>query len=130
MKIKIGSLLILMALSALAERAFGTLSEADLPSTKAIENEGVSAPKVTAVYSISIEDYIPPVHVKKYQKSRSEVRGRASRPRLDFPDVFYFVGIPLFLFVFAGLLVNFIKEFEEQQREEERQVASEISDLE
>lgn len=84
------------------------------------------ASKVTAVYGISADDYMPTQTKAVLRKElRPEVRGARSRPAFDLPDAFYFIGGPVFLILFLRVLVIFLNGFEEKRREELRTSASE-----
>jgi hypothetical protein len=93
--------------------------------------EATSSPKqesrVTAVYGLSADDYLPGVESAR-QHLRPKVRSRKSRPTLDLPDAFYFIGGPIFIFLFLRVLVIFLNGFEEKRREELRTVARDIWD--
>lgn len=86
-------------------------------------------PKVTAVYGISADDYLPTVDSAR-NRLRPKVRKAASHPSLDLPDAFYFIGGPIFLLLFLRVLVIFLNGFEEKRREEERAATCEILDPE
>ncbi|WP_136060214.1 hypothetical protein [Pontiella sulfatireligans] len=82
--------------------------------------------RVTAVYGISADDYLPMKNIERArQHLRPKVRGRASRPAFNLPDAFYFIGGPIFLLLFLRVLVIFLNGFEEKRREEQRAAASE-----
>jgi len=92
-----------------------------------IETPGIessSETKVTTVYGISAEDYLPSVEELKKQ-ARPNIRSAASRPSFDLPDAFYFIGGPVFALLFIRVLVIFLNEFEEKRREEQRRASVE-----
>ena len=82
-------------------------------------------PKVTAVYGISADDYLPSVEALR-QQTRPDVRPALSRPSFDLPDAFYFIGGPIFILLFLRVLVIFLNEFEEKRREEQRRAELQI----
>lgn len=84
-------------------------------------------PKVTAVYGLSADDYLPTTEIAR-QHLRPRVRSRKSRPALDLPDAFYFIGGPIFIFLFLRVLVIFLNGFEEKRKEELRAVARDVWD--
>lgn len=81
--------------------------------------------KVTSVYGISADDYLPSVESSR-KRLRPQMRGAASHPAFDLPDAFYFIGGPIFLILFLRVLVIFLNGFEEKRKEELRAVAKEI----
>ena len=85
--------------------------------------------KVTAVYGVTAEDYLPSVETAR-KHLRPNVRTPASRPSFDLPDAFYFIGGPVFLMLLLRVLVIFLNGFEEKRREEERAAASEKASVE
>jgi hypothetical protein len=85
----------------------------------------VVEPKVTAVYGISTDDYLPALD-KSRKQLRPNVRPATSRPSFDMPDAFYFIGGPIFLLLFLRVLVIFLNGFEEKRREEQRRPNAEI----
>lgn len=84
-------------------------------------------PKVTAVYGVSADDYLPRTDAARKQL-RPKVRSQKSRPQFHLPDTFYFIGGPIFLFLFLRILVIFLNGFEEKRKEELRTVAREVWD--
>ena len=89
----------------------------------------IAKSKVTAVYGISADDYLPTTESAR-KHLRPKVRSRKSRPSLDLPDAFYFIGGPIFLFLFLRVLVIFLNGFEEKRKEELRTVSREVWDAE
>ena len=90
-----------------------------------IEKE-TSRPKVTAVYGITADDYLPVASTEVARKNlRPKMRSAASHPSFDLPDVFFFIGGPIFLLILLRVLVIFLNEFEEKRKEEMREAASE-----
>lgn len=94
--------------------------ETSFPS---VDKENQSS-RVTAVYGISADDYLPTKQAMR-QQLRPNVRRSRSRPAFDLPDAFYFIGGPIFLILFLRVLVIFLNGFEEKRREEMRAAASE-----
>lgn len=92
-------------------------------------SEGEST-KVTAVYGVTADDYLPKKEQASYSdlKKAKKYRG-ASRPIFDLPDAFYFIGGPIFLLILLRVLVIFIAGFEEKKKDEENHVASEHFNL-
>lgn len=84
-------------------------------------------PTVTAVYGVSADDYLPSQEIARKQL-RPGVRSRKTRPQFNLPDAFYFIGGPIFLFLFLRVLVIFLNGFEEKRKEELRTVAREVWD--
>jgi hypothetical protein len=65
---------------------------------------------VYAVYGGNqAEDFLP-YEMKPVNTSGKEKRKPYSRPRFEFPEVFYVVGIPILLILFISLLVSLLKE--------------------
>jgi hypothetical protein len=95
--------------------------ELDEPST--------DAPKVTAVYGISADDYLP-MKESARKHLRPKVRSGTSHPSLDLPDAFYFIGAPVFVYVLLRVIVIFLTGFEEKRRQELRTVAQDAWDAE
>ncbi|MDF7807311.1 hypothetical protein P4E94_07675 [Pontiellaceae bacterium B12219] len=95
------------------------------PALIPVEERQPTKKRVTAVYGVTADDYLP---TEKYSASdyiRPKVKRRVSRPVFDLPDAFYFIGGPIFLLILLRVLVIFINGFEEKRKEEENQVASE-----
>ncbi|MEN7972553.1 MAG: hypothetical protein ABFR47_01830 [Verrucomicrobiota bacterium] len=115
-----------VALMACASTAQEGADEATSP--QGVTSEPETKASVTAVYGISSDDYLPAAESAK-NRLRPQVRGRASRPSLDLPDAFYFIGAPIFLLLFLRVLAIFIREYEEKRKEEMRTVASEAQDV-
>jgi hypothetical protein len=89
----------------------------------------VATPKVTSVYGVSADDYLPSVTALKKQ-ARPNVRRAASHPAFILPEAFYFIGGPIFVLLFLRVLVIFLNGFEEKRREEQRKAVLEIADPE
>ena len=87
-------------------------------------------PRVTAVYGVSADDYLPAQQTVARNQLRPKVRSRTSRPSFYLPDAFYFVGGPVFILIFLRILVIFLNGFEERRKEELRSVAREVWDTE
>ena len=78
--------------------------------------------RVTAVYGVGVDDYLPSKQVaRKYL--RPNVRRNVSRPAFDLPDAFFFIGAPVFILIFLRVLVIFLNGFEEKRQEEMRMSA-------
>ncbi len=88
------------------------------------EQPAKETPKVTAVYGVSAEDYLP-VKEDARRQLRPEVRKPVSRVAFDLPDAFYFIGGPILLLIFLRVLVIFLNGFEDNRKEEQRMAASE-----
>jgi hypothetical protein len=86
-------------------------------------------PKVTAVYGMSADDYLPATTVAR-KHLRPKVQTNRSRPAFNLPEAFYYIGGPVFIFLFLRVLVIFLNGFEEKRREELRTVAREVWDVE
>jgi hypothetical protein len=93
-------------------------------STSVEEEE--KSPKVTVVYGVTADDYLPAKEVAR-RHLRPNVRKAATRPNFDLPDAFYFIGGPVFLLILLRVLVIFINGFEEKRKEEMRAAASQKS---
>ena len=78
--------------------------------------------RVTAVYGVNADDYLPLKQVAR-QHLRPNVRRNVSRPAFDLPDAFFFVGAPVFILIFLRVLVIFLNGFEEKRKEELRMSA-------
>lgn len=97
-----------------------------------LETESVKqeAPKrVTAVYGVSADDYLPDNKPKQYHY-RPKVRRAKSRPAFDLPDIAYLIGGVILLSILMGTLVSFIKEFEYMRKEEANEAKREDSNPE
>ncbi|MEN7972554.1 MAG: hypothetical protein ABFR47_01835 [Verrucomicrobiota bacterium] len=84
--------------------------EADQPAK--VPSEPREEAKVTAVYGLSSDDYLS---AAKPARKQPKVRGRVSRPSLDLPDAFYYVGGPIFLLLFLRIVVIFLRTYEEKR---------------
>lgn len=91
--------------------------------------ETPAEPKVTMVYGISADDYLPSAESLKKQV-RAKKRSAASHPSFVLPEAFYFIGGPIFLIIFLRVLVIFLNEFEEKRREEQRKARLEMPEAE
>ena len=100
-----------------------------LLSMEPVEGAKTEQPKVTSVYGVSTDDYLPSIDALKKQ-ARPNVRSTASHPAFDLPSAFYFIGGPIFILLFLRVLVIFLNEFEEKRREEQRQAVLDVSDPE
>ena len=97
----------------------GALSVAVEPS------EAQETTAVTAVYGVTVDDYLPETRYSARDYLQPKVRGAVSRPAFDLPDAFYFIGGPVFLAILLRVLVIFLNGFEEKRKEEQNQVAAE-----
>lgn len=88
----------------------------DATPTQPKVNEGA---RVTAVYGVGIEDYLPRKELAR-QQLRPNVRRNVSHPAFDLPDAFFFIGAPVFILIFLRVLVIFLNGFEEKRQEELR----------
>jgi len=88
------------------------------------ESQPDKAARVTAVYGVGVDDYLPLKEVAR-QHLRPHVRSRSSRPAFDLPDAFFFIGAPVFLLIFLRVLVIFLNGFEEKRQQELRMAARE-----
>lgn len=88
-----------------------------------------SEPKVTSVYGISADDYLPSAESLRKQV-RPKKRSAASHPSFVLPEAVYFIGGPIFLIIFLRVLVIFLNEFEEKRREEQRKARLEMPEAE
>jgi hypothetical protein len=83
------------------------------------ESESKKAVRVTAVYGVGVDDYLPVKEVAR-QHLRPKLRRNASRPSFNLPDAFFFIGAPVFILIFLRVLVIFLNGFEEKRKEEMR----------
>ena len=97
-----------------------------LDTTKPVEKAQQGGSRVTAVYGISTEDYLPIQQLAR-QHLRPNIRASGSRPSFRLPDVFYFVGGPIILITLLRVIVIFLNGFEEERKEEQRLATSENS---
>lgn len=117
----IGFVVLCGALTALSQEPSQEISlRVESPSS-----EAPSEPKVTTVYGISAEDYLPTTAELK-RLARPAVRSSRSRPMFDLPDAFYFIGGPIFALLFIRVLIIFLNEFEEKRREELRKARLDV----
>ena len=80
------------------------------------------AVRVTAVYGVGVDDYLPLKDVAR-QHLRPNVRRNTSRPSFNLPDAFFFIGAPVFILIFLRVLVIFLNGFEERRQDELRMSA-------
>ena len=78
--------------------------------------------RVTAVYGVGADDYLPSKQVAR-QYLRPNVRRKVSNPSFNLPDAFFFIGAPVFILIFLRVLVIFLNGFEEKRQEELRMSA-------
>lgn len=83
------------------------------------EPEPEKVVRVTAVYGVGADDYLPVKEVAR-QHLRPRVRRNVSRPAFNLPDAFFFIGAPVFILIFLRVLVIFLNGFEEKRKEEMR----------
>jgi hypothetical protein len=83
------------------------------------QTEKETAVRVTAVYGVGADDYLPLKDVAR-QHLRPNVRRNISRPSFNLPDAFFFIGAPVFILIFLRVLVIFLNGFEEKRKEEMR----------
>jgi hypothetical protein len=83
------------------------------------ETETEKAVRVTAVYGVGVDDYLPVKEVAR-QHLRPNLRRNVSRPAFALPDAFFFIGAPVFILIFLRVLVIFLNGFEEKRKEEMR----------
>jgi hypothetical protein len=122
---KSGFIFVLLLFAVLQPRGFAQVTNtAETINGQLETNAKPAQPKVTAVYGVTADDYLPVQDVAR-QYLRPNVRGAASHPAFDLPDAFYFIGGPIFLLLLLRVLVIFLNGFEEKRKEEERQAASE-----
>jgi hypothetical protein len=88
------------------------------------ESESSSHRKVTAVYGVNADDYLP-IQQDARNHLRPKLRKNVSKASFDLPDAFYFIGGPIFLLIFLRVLVIFLNGFEETRRHEMHMAASE-----
>lgn len=94
------------------------------------EDEASGAAKVTAVYGVTADDYLPVQAAPKPVSRPAVRRGGSAISAVDLPDAFFFIGVPIFLLLLLYLVVTFLNGFEEKRREEQRQTASERMNVE
>ena len=104
------------------------LDAAQPPAQTAMLDTAPTPPKarqdtrVTAVYGVGVDDYLPLKQVAR-QHLRPNVRRNISRPAFDLPDAFFFIGAPVFILIFLRVLVIFLNGFEERRQDELRMSA-------
>jgi len=116
----------MLAVTGSGSRAIESYSNSIDPLLE-VESPKVDAPedtRVTAVYGLGAEDYLPMKESARRQL-RPHLRESGSRVAFDLPDAFYFIGGPVFLLIFLRVLVIFLNGFEEARKEEMRLAASE-----
>ncbi len=100
-----------------------------LPMLETEPDKQEAPKKVTAVYGVSADDYLPQNTPKRYHY-RPKLRGAKSRPAFDLPDLAYLIGGIILLSILMGTLVSFIKEFEYIRKEEAKEAEREQSNPE
>jgi len=128
---QVGKVIFIALATALVLPLHALSQEDDVEGMLSIEGTPVeqNEPKVTAVYGVSADDYLPAKTVAR-KHLRPEVQSSKRRPDFNLPEVFYFVGGPVFIFLFLRVLVIFLNGFEEKRKEELRTVAREVWDVE
>lgn len=123
---RISVMVIAFALTVASASAIEDYSDAIDPmlDMEPAEEQTAGTPKVTAVYGVSSDDYLP-MKEEARQHLRPNLRHRGSRVSFDLPDAFFFIGGPIFLLIFLRVLVIFLNIFEENRKEEMRVAASE-----
>ncbi|WP_372808526.1 hypothetical protein, partial [Pontiella sp.] len=79
--------------------------------------EASGAAKVTAVYGVTADDYLPAQEAPKSVARPAVRRGGSAISAADLPDAFFFIGVPIFLLLLLYLVVTFLNGFEEKRRE-------------
>ena len=87
-------------------------SSADAPISEASSNA-----KVVSVYGIEADDYLSAEKPAKAVTLKPKKYARY-RVRWHIPDVFYYVGGPIFFILLIRIIAYFIAFFEEERREE------------
>ncbi|MEE9369527.1 MAG: hypothetical protein V3V05_11795 [Pontiella sp.] len=121
---KFNPLILMMALLCMPLTGFAQQEDAGIApmlSTEPIKE--APRAKVTAVYGVTADDYLPSTDSVR-QHLRPNVRRAASHPSFDLPDAFYYIGGPIFLIILLRVLVIFLNGFEEKRKEELRAEAS------
>ena len=93
------------------------------PMLSAEQEKEAPRTKVTAVYGVTADDYLPSLETAR-QYLRPKVRRAASHPAFDLPEPFYYIGGPIFILILLRVIVIFLNGFEEKQKEEQREAAS------
>lgn len=91
--------------------------------TEQVQDAASADQKVTAVYGVNADDYLPANDAARRQL-RPKLRERGTSASFDLPDAFYFIGGPVFILIFLRVLVIFLNEYEESRREEKRTAAN------
>jgi hypothetical protein len=104
--------------------AQSTVGEPQL-SVITTEDQQEEQKKVTAVYGVTADDYLPASGHTADDYLRPKTRRPVSRPSFNLPEPFYFIGGPVFLLILLRVIVIFLNGFEEKRKDEENQVASE-----
>lgn len=128
---QLGKVIIILICAALAGPLTTVGQDEDVGGMLSIEGTPVETeePKVTAVYGVSADDYLPAKTIAR-KHLRPKIQSGKRRPDFNMPEVFYYVGGPVFIFLFLRVLVIFLNGFEEKRREELRTVAREVWDVE
>ncbi|MEI6892863.1 MAG: hypothetical protein V5783_11890 [Pontiella sp.] len=114
----------------LSESAFAQGASDDVESSVSAQEEQEATRTVTAVYGVTSADYLPTSERLESKPVKPQVRKAVSRPSFMLPDVFYFVGGPIFLMILFGMIYIFLKEFEDKRMEEESDKVKECFDPE
>ncbi|MDF7825280.1 hypothetical protein P4B35_14745 [Pontiellaceae bacterium B12227] len=117
-------IIIFLLISAHSEVALAQGASGEPQASDTVQEQ--QAPKkVTAVYGVTADDYLPEDEFSAQDYLKPQTRRAPSRPGFDLPDAFYFIGGPVFLLILLRVLVIFLNGFEEKRKEEENEVASE-----
>ncbi len=85
--------------------------------------ENAPTPKVTAVYGVSSDDFLPSQNERPMYQGK-QVRKSRSHSSFDLPDAFYYIGGPVLILVFLCLLATILDELEQRRRDEMRLAAA------
>ncbi|HEY5654127.1 MAG TPA: hypothetical protein VIR63_07160 [Pontiella sp.] len=112
---------VLMALGGIAADTNSSLARLDTSGE-------VKPARVTAVYGVTAEDYLPVQSAPTVQYT-SQVRESHSRTAFKLPDSFYFAAVPIFIFLLLYVIMIFLRDFEDRQEELRRQGVSRSTDV-
>ena len=97
-------------------------SQTAMLDTTPTQPKAKQSARVTAVYGVGADDYLPSKQVAR-QYLRPNVRRNVSTPSFNLPDAFFFIGAPVFILIFLRVLMIFLNGFEEKRQEELRMSA-------